>query len=82
MSTLAPTDAGELAALVRESTGGLRIRGAGTWLDAGHPVQATHELWLDAFTGVRAYVPADLTLSVGAATTLAELNEITRAHGQ
>jgi glycolate oxidase FAD binding subunit len=82
ISVIAPRDAAELAAVVRASTDGLRIRGAGTWLSAGHPVLATQELRLDAFAGVRAYVPADLTISVGAATTLAELDAATQAHGQ
>jgi len=81
-ATIAPSGVAELAAVVRESTDGLRIHGAGSWLDAGHPVQAAHALLLDAFAGVRSYVPADLTISVGAATTLAELNAVTQAHGQ
>lgn len=78
----APHDASELAAVVRQSTEGLRIRGAGTWLEAGHPVCAAQEVRLDAFAGVRAYVPADLTISVGAATTLTELDAATHAHNQ
>lgn len=82
LSVIAPRDAAELAVAVRESADGLRIRGAGTWLSAGHPVRAAHELRLDAFAGIRAYVPADLTISVGAATTLAELDAVTQAHGQ
>lgn len=77
-----PSHVDALAECVRTSTGGLRIRGGGTWLDTGQMVRASHELRLDAFGGVRAYVPADLTISVGAATTLAELNEVTAAHGQ
>ncbi len=81
-AALMPRDAAELAGLVRESTGGLRIRGGGTWLEAGLPSRTAHEVRLDAFAGVRAYVPADLTISVGAATTLAELNAATNAHGQ
>jgi glycolate oxidase FAD binding subunit len=81
-AVITPAGVEELAAVVRESTDGLRIRGAGTWLEAGHPVHAAHELRLDAFAGVRAYVPADLTISVGAVTTLAELNAVTHAHGQ
>jgi glycolate oxidase FAD binding subunit len=81
-SVVAPRDASEVAVVLRESTQGLRIVGGGTWLDAGHPVRAATELRLDAFAGVRAYVPADLTISIGAATTLAELNAVTQAHGQ
>lgn len=61
---------------------GLRIRGAGGWMQVGHPVRASHELHVDAFTGVHAYTPSDLTISVGAATTLAELDAVTRQHGQ
>lgn len=77
-----PQTAAELAGTVLEASRGLRIVGAGTWLDAGHPVPDATPLRLDAFRGVRAYVPADLTISVGAATTLAELDAVTRAHGQ
>jgi len=79
---MAPRGVAELADAIRESRDGLRVRGAGTWLEAGHPVRASHALHLDAFRGVRDYVPADLTISVGAATTLAELNAATQPHGQ
>lgn len=79
---LRPHSADELAAMIRESTGGLRVRGAGTWMHAGLPVNASHEVHLDAFAGVRSYAPSDLTITVGAATTLAELEAVTRAQGQ
>lgn len=79
---IAPRSVEELADVVRGADDGLRICGAGTWLDAGHPVSAAHELHLDAFRGVRAYVPGDLTISVGAATTLREVNAATAANGQ
>jgi glycolate oxidase FAD binding subunit len=82
LASHAPLNAEALAECIHASTSGLRIRGGGTWLDAGHPVGASHELRLDAFRGVRAYVPADLTISIGAATTVAELNTATAAHGQ
>lgn len=81
-SLVAPQSVAELAAFLGEATEGLRIRGGGGWLDVGHAVQASHELRLDAFAGVRQYVPDDLTISVGAATTLAELRAATVAHGQ
>jgi glycolate oxidase FAD binding subunit len=77
-----PQSTAEIADVVRSTSRGLRIVGAGTWLDAGHAVPDATPLRLDAFCGVRAYVPADLTISVGAATTLAELDAETRAHGQ
>lgn len=77
-----PETSEALAELIREARGGLRIRGAGTWLDAGHPVRAEQTVSLGAFKGVRHYVPADLTISIGAATTLAELDAVTREQGQ
>lgn len=81
----APTDAAALAAVVREATREgrrLRIVGAGRWLDVGAPVDATDEITTTAMTGITAYLPADLTLSCGAGTTLAELEAATRAHDQ
>lgn len=75
----------EVAAVVRDAAAAgrtLRIVGAGRWLDAGHPVRAAATLDLSALAGIHAYTPADLTISVGAATTLAALDEATRAHGQ
>ena len=81
-SALHPHRAEDVAELVRDALGGLRIRGAGTWMHVGGAVSAAQELRLDAFAGVREYTPGDLTISVGAATTLAELEAVTRAHGQ
>ncbi|MEN9790605.1 MAG: hypothetical protein RLZZ63_263 [Gemmatimonadota bacterium] len=81
----APTDAAALAALVREAAREgrrLRIRGAGRWLDVGSPVDTSDEITTTAMTGITAYHPADLTLSCGAGTTLAELEAATRAHDQ
>ena len=72
----------EVADIVRDAAGGLRIRGAGSWMHVGGPVHAAHELRLDAFRGVRSYTPGDLTISVGACTTLAEIDAATAAHGQ
>jgi glycolate oxidase FAD binding subunit len=81
-AALTPSSAAELAEVVRSASRALRIVGAGTWLDAGHPVADATVVRLEAFRGVHAYVPNDLTISVGAATTLAELDAVTRAHGQ
>src|SRR5690606_16863026 len=61
-TALHPHSADDLAEIVRNAHGGLRIRGAGTWMHVGAPVQATHELRLDAFSGVREYRPDDLTI--------------------
>lgn len=82
MRTLLPRSVDEIAALVRDDGRGIRIAGAGTWLDAGHPVRASLQLSTAALSGVREYVPQDLTISVGAGTTLAELNTLTAAHNQ
>ncbi len=71
-----------LATMVRESIDGIRVRGAGTWMHVGQPVRAAAELHLDEFAGVRTYAPGDLTISVGAGTTLAVLDAATREHGQ
>src|SRR5690242_12812931 len=59
---------------------GLRIVGAGTWLDAGHPVRASRTLSLADDRGVVAYSPGDLTITVRAGTTLAEIADALRAH--
>ena len=70
---------------VRAASGageGLRIVGAGTWLDAGHPVSATRTLSLADDRGIVAYSPGDLTITVRAGTTLAEIAEALREHGQ
>ena len=61
---------------------GLRIVGGGTWLDAGHPVSATRTLSLADDRGIVAYSPGDLTITVRAGTTLAEIAEALREHGQ
>lgn len=60
----------------------LRISGRGTWLDAGRPVRANETLSLSEDRGVVSYVPGDLTLTVRAGTTLAEIAEITSEHDQ
>ncbi len=59
-----------------------RIRGSGTWLDAGRPVHAEHTLETRGTAGVVEYVPGDLVITVGAGTTLRELAAVTREHNQ
>lgn len=82
LQVLTPASSQELADLVKSSNAGLRIRGAGTWLAEGKPVRARAELSLAAFREIQAYIPADLTISVGAGLTLAELDAVTAEHGQ
>ncbi len=81
----APRGTAEVAAIVHDAHDAgraLRIAGAGTWLGAGHRVHAAAPLPLAAISGVVSYEPGDLTMTVEAGTTLAELDEVTRHHGQ
>ncbi len=70
---------------VREGVAGrtpLRIAGRGNWLSAGRPVSAAKTLSLGDDSGVVSYVPGDLTLTVRAGSTLAEIERVTREHDQ
>jgi glycolate oxidase FAD binding subunit len=60
----------------------LRISGRSNWLDAGRPVRAEKYLSLRDDSGVVSYVPGDLTLTVRAGTTLAEIERVTFEHDQ
>jgi glycolate oxidase FAD binding subunit len=60
----------------------LRIRGAGTWMDAGRPVDATQHISLEPLAGIIEYEPGDLTLTAYAGTTLAEIAEVTAPERQ
>ena len=74
-----------VAAAVKESFSSrrpLRIAGSGSWLDAGRPVKAEQTLSLRDERGVSAYVPADLTITVRGATSLAEVDAAARERNQ
>src|SRR5256886_8473300 len=60
----------------------LRIAGRGKWLEAGRPVRAQQTLSLRDDTGMVSYVPGDLTLTVRAGTSLAEIAQITGENDQ
>jgi glycolate oxidase FAD binding subunit len=60
----------------------LRIVGRGRWLDAGTPVRATRALSLARDTGIVAYTPGDLVITVRAGTTLREIDDTLARHGQ
>ena len=60
----------------------LRISGAGTWMNAGRPVDTQRTISLAAEKGVVDYVPDDLTITVRAGTTLDEIAAVAREHGQ
>ena len=74
-----------IASAVRESAANrspLRIAGRGNWLSAGRPVKAPKTLSLRDDAGVVSYVPGDLTLTLRAGTTLAEIQRITAENDQ
>ena len=60
----------------------LRVAGAGSWLRAGRPLAATRLLSTRSLSGIREYVPGDLTLTAGAGTPLSEIQRATGEHGQ
>ncbi len=75
----------EVASAVRQSVANhtpLRITGRANWLGAGRPVTANDTLSLRDDSGVVSYVPGDLTLTLRAGTTLAEVEAITSEHDQ
>jgi glycolate oxidase FAD binding subunit len=60
----------------------LRIKGRSGWLTAGRPVDATYEVSVADLNGVVDYVPGDLTITVRAGTTLADLARVTGEQAQ
>ena len=60
----------------------LRIAGRAHWMDAGRPSSATRMISLTDHTGIVDYVPGDLTITVRAGTTLAEIDRVTKSEGQ
>ena len=74
-----------VASTIRDSVAAgtpVRISGRSNWLDAGRPVRAEKTLSLRDDTGVVSYVPGDLTLTVRAGTTLADIERVTLEHDQ
>jgi glycolate dehydrogenase FAD-binding subunit len=73
---LRPRDEAELAAIVQQAFAAeepLELIGGGSKRGIGRPLQAPHVLDLGAFSGIRDYEPAELVLTAGAATPLAEI---------
>jgi len=66
----------------RSTRTSLRVAGARQWLDAGRPCRATNELSLAALRGVTEYERGDFTITVRAATPLAEIDAVTGREGQ
>lgn len=77
------TELSELIVSAAEHARPLRLVGRGTWLDGGAPVAPGAEpVHLDAFDDIVEYEPGDLTITVGAATSITELDAVTAAHNQ
>ncbi|MGI8766972.1 MAG: FAD-binding oxidoreductase [Gemmatimonadaceae bacterium] len=75
----------EIAEVIRDAVDAgdsLRLVGRGTWLDAGSPVTATRRLVLADDSGVVAYTPGDLTITVRAGSTIGEISDTLRSHDQ
>ncbi|MFO1056013.1 MAG: glycolate oxidase subunit GlcE [Dongiaceae bacterium] len=82
---LRPADEAQLVELLRwavaEETP-LELAAGGSKRGFGRPVQAAHRLDLSAFAGIRDYQPAELVLTAGPATPLAELEAALAANRQ
>ncbi len=82
---LKPRDANDLRQILAGDAthrARLRIAAGASWLDAGRPVEDATVLDLSAIAGIVEYTPGDLTLTAGAATTLATIEAATAAYGQ
>ncbi|MBB3662371.1 glycolate oxidase FAD binding subunit [Prauserella sediminis] len=80
---LTPTDLRSACEAFAETGGTVRIQGAGTaasW--AGTIGAADVVVDTTGLTGIRAYNPADMTVSVGAGTPLDQLQDEVAQHGQ
>jgi glycolate oxidase FAD binding subunit len=85
MTAIAPSDVEAVRDRIRDAARdrtGVRIVGAGTWLDAGAPVLASETISIRPLEGIVEYVPGDLTMTVRAGTTLADIHRATAAENQ
>jgi glycolate oxidase FAD binding subunit len=77
MTRFQPKNESELVAIIQHAIAEeepLEIIGGGSKKALGRPPQAPHTLELGAFSGVTLYDPAELVLTAGAATPLAEID--------
>lgn len=79
---LRPESEAELAEMVAGLASPVEVRGGGTRLGLGRPVQAGETLTTAGLAGVRLYEPGALTLVAGAGTPLAEVEAALAAEGQ
>ena len=77
MPVFRPKDEAELIAIVEQALASeepLELIAGGSKRGLGRPLQMPHVLDLGAFAGIRDYEPAELVLTAGAATPLAEID--------
>jgi len=80
-----PSRPEELAEILRWAAAAavpLAVTGGGSKAATGGPVTAAHELCLAGFSGIHSYEPAELVLTAGAGTPLAEVETLLAGHGQ
>jgi glycolate oxidase FAD binding subunit len=76
MTHFRPKDEAELVAIVQQALASeepMELVAGGSKRRLGRPLQLPHVLDLGAFSGVDVYEPAELVLTVGAATPMAEI---------
>ncbi len=76
MTHFRPSDEAELIAIVQQALASdepLELIAGGSKRGLGRPLQMPHVLDLGTFLGIRDYEPAELVLTAGAATPLAEI---------
>ncbi len=81
MADFRPTDASDLVSILAWAAAEkepVEVLGRGTKRGLGRPVEAAHRLDLSQLSGIRLYEPAELVLTVGAATPLAEIEAVLR----
>jgi glycolate oxidase FAD binding subunit len=80
-TVLQPRDDADVAAILAEQRGPLEVVGGGSKRAIGKPIEGA-VLDLSQLAGVVAYEPAELVLTVGAATPLRVVAELLAANGQ
>jgi glycolate oxidase FAD binding subunit len=80
-AVLRPRDAADVAAIIPEAKRPLEIVGGGSKRTVGRPLD-TDVLDVAALTGIVAYEPAELVLTVQAATPMHAIDELLAANGQ
>ena len=81
LRTLKADSEAAVAEIVKEGRR-VEIAGGATKLQIGRPVVADHRLDVSALSGITLYEPAELVMSVAAATPLAQIEATLSQHGQ